>query len=59
MVNIATKRETNFAVTLTPCNLKKNTYITPALLSFLWRFFSLNARIKATSIFLEAACCGQ
>lgn len=27
MVNIATKRETNFAVTLTPCNFKKNTYI--------------------------------
>lgn len=27
MINTDTKRETNFAVTLTPCNLKENTYI--------------------------------
>lgn len=27
MINTETKRETNFAVTLTPCNLKENTYI--------------------------------
>lgn len=27
MTNIDTKRETNFAVTLTPCHFKENTYI--------------------------------
>ena len=27
MTNINTKRETNFAVTLTPCNFKENTYV--------------------------------
>ena len=27
MINIDTKRETNFAVKLTPCHLRENTYI--------------------------------
>ena len=27
MINIDSKRNTNFAVTLTPCNFKENTYI--------------------------------